>query len=567
MIGLSAPVWLLAYLMGGGIRPVGSTTGVGGAANLSGRLRNVTLEMVGAILRIARLQLIAKRRRSVGLAVLVGLAAGVAMGAAAGARRTESAFSRMLKRYPGPDVIIPNVPDPSGGTAVFDVGTVRSIPGVRTVAESKPLVSLIHGQPTVSVAHVDAALGGPGLLPYKILSGRQPDPERLDEVIANYVAAQRLGLHVGDVVPLELVAPFTELLTQSGVALPSTVRIVGLYAGPSEIFSEEQTVPALHFSPAVARLFPPFVSSSLLVALDGGPAAVPAFLSELESRAGGKRVQVSQAHQADRDKQQAIHTEAVAVWLLAVLLAATAMLIVGQALFRDAASDAEEDRVLVALGMTRRQLWAKMMLRGLLVLVVGAAAAVGIMYLMSPLLPVGVARLADPHTGFMLDGWVAWRGATVTVVAVIAAIALPMYWLSGRSGMRVRARPREWSLGRRPAPSRYQRELKGALRAHARRGARLRPPEGPGLTPGAHDHREHGSRRGRFERRAGVRVELDTPPGYAPALRADLGRGAEQLFGRRPFRIRAVARRPSRRRSRVRGHRGQLPDRRSRTRR
>lgn len=384
---------------------------------------------MGVIWRLVRLDLRSGRRRFVALVALIGLAGGLALGAAAGARRTDTSFTRMLERYPGPDVIMPAIPDPSGGTAMFDVATVRSIPGVEIVAESKPFVSLIGGQPAVHVAHVDERLGG-AVLAFKIVEGRRPDHTRLDEAIGNYVALQRLQLHVGDVVPLELVPPFTALLKHPGVELPSAVRIVGSFAGPSEIFSEEQSIPALHMTAAFARLFPPFIPSSLLVGLRDGPAGVPAFLSELESRAHGLRVQVVSSHAADRDKQHAVQTEAAAVWALAGLLAITALLVVTQALVRQASLRADEDRVLAALGVTRRQLWAKTMLGALLVVVVGAVGAAGVMYLVSPLFPLGVARIAEPHPGPAFDASIAWVGASVLVVGVLAAIAVPAFRLT-----------------------------------------------------------------------------------------------------------------------------------------
>ncbi|MEO7556797.1 MAG: FtsX-like permease family protein [Acidimicrobiales bacterium] len=387
-------------------------------------------DSVGAIWRLVRIELRARRGRFLAVAVLIGLAGGLALGVAAGARRTDTSFTRMLQRYPGPDVIVPNIPDPSGGTAVFDAAMVNGIPGVEIVAETKPFVSIIGGQPTVNVAHVDESLGSATTQAFKIVEGRQPDQTRLDEAIGNYVAVQRLHLHVGELVPLELVPPFTELLAHPGIELPASVRIVGLYAGPSEIFSEEQTIPALHLSAAFARLFPPFTPSSLLVSLRDGPGGVPAFLSELESRAQGLRVQVLPAHRADRDKQRAIHTEAASVWVLAGLLAVTAMLVVTQTLVRQASLRADEDRVLAVLGVTRRQLWTKTMLQALAVLVVGATFAVGLMYLMSPLLPVGIARIAEPHPGFAFDSTVALLGSLVLVVGVLAAISVPALVLS-----------------------------------------------------------------------------------------------------------------------------------------
>lgn len=378
--------------------------------------------------QVVRLEFRAAGRRFVASAIIVALVLGLALGAASGARRTDSAFARMLQVYPGPDVIIPNLPDPTHSTAVFDPRMVRSIPGVEVVGASEPLLMSIGGQPTVCVAHVEAGLGGPGLLPYKILSGRQPNQARLDEVIANYVAAQRLHLSLGETLPLRLVPPFDRLVGGPGVTLPREVHIVGIYAGPSEVFADEQATPALHFTAAFARLYPPFVTPSVLVGLRRGRAAVPSFLSQLERRAHGLRVQVLVAHAADATRQHAVHTEALAVWLLAGLVSLTGSLIVLQTLVRQLhVEGTTDDPTLSALGLTHGQLFAKTMARSLVLLLGGAIGAVGIMYLLSPLLPVGIARLADPHPGFAFDPTVALLGAASFVVFAVLVIA-PAAW-------------------------------------------------------------------------------------------------------------------------------------------
>ena len=377
---------------------------------------------------VVRLEFRAGRRRFIGSAIIVALVLGLALAAASGARRTDSAFTRMLQVYPGPDVIIPNLPDPTQTTAVFDPRTVRSIPGVEVVGASEPVLAIIDGHPTVCVAHMEAGLGGPGLLPYKIISGRQPNQRRLDEVIANYVEAQRLHLRLGQTLRLRLAPPFDMLLTGPGVHLPPTIRIVGIYAGPSEVFADEQATPALHFTAAFARLYPPVVTPSVLVGLRQGPAGVPSFLDQLEKRANGLRVQVLVAHAADATRQHAIHTEALAVWLLAGLVSLTGSLIVLQTLIRQLhVEGAVDDPTLSALGLTHGQLFAKTMARGLVLLTGGAIGAVVIMYLLSPLLPVGIARLADPHLGFAFDPTVAILGAVLFVAIALLVIA-PSAW-------------------------------------------------------------------------------------------------------------------------------------------
>lgn len=77
----------------------------------------------------------------------------------------------------------------------------------------------------------------------------------------------------------------------------------------------------------------------------------------------------------------------------------------------------------------------KAMLRALLVSVAGAIGAVGVMYLVSPLLPMGVARLAEPYPGLAFDASVAFFGASLLMVAGLAAIAWPLGALSGAAVM------------------------------------------------------------------------------------------------------------------------------------
>src|SRR4029450_5479429 len=84
------------------------------------------------------------------------------------------------------------------------------------------------------------------------------------------------------------------------------------------------------------------------------------------------------------------------------------------------------------LGMTGRQLVAVALLRVGAIAVAGSVLAVALAVLWSPLMPMGLARLAEPRPGFVLDlpvlglglvaipalllggaAWPAWRAATV----------------------------------------------------------------------------------------------------------------------------------------------------------
>ncbi|MCI0345351.1 MAG: hypothetical protein L0221_07895, partial [Chloroflexi bacterium] len=79
-----------------------------------------------------RAELRARWRSWVGLALLAGLAGGLATAAAAGARRTHSAYPRMLEQARPHDVVVYNFPDPD--IALIPPDVVEAQPEVAEAA-------------------------------------------------------------------------------------------------------------------------------------------------------------------------------------------------------------------------------------------------------------------------------------------------------------------------------------------------------------------------------------------------------------------------------------------------
>ena len=160
-----------------------------------------------AVLRLAGHELRARWLGWVVLALLVGLAGGVVLTAAAGARRTDSAYPRFLAVSRASDVLI----GPAGhGTRGYD-DALAGLPGVAAIA---PMV-VLQAQPvgpggkpdmaaTVS-APMDGRFGHTLEIP-KMLAGRPPDPDRADEVMIDQVAAQDLHAWVGSRLKMGAVA-------------------------------------------------------------------------------------------------------------------------------------------------------------------------------------------------------------------------------------------------------------------------------------------------------------------------------------------------------------------------
>ena len=124
-----------------------------------------------------------------------------------------------------------------------------------------------------------------------------------------------------------------------------------------------------------------------------------------------------------------------------------------QALARQAVIESEPYATLSALGVSRRQLVALTMTTTLLMAAAGAAAGVALAFALSPLTPVGEARIADPSPGFAFDAPVLLPGAAVAVMVVLA--------LGVRPATRA-ARTRQSAEAALPRPSRVVALLAGA---------------------------------------------------------------------------------------------------------
>ena len=94
--------------------------------------------------------------------------------------------------------------------------------------------------------------------------------------------------------------------------------------------------------------------------------------------------------------------------------------VIGQALGRQSIAESAEFPTLVALGFERRQLFILGSTGNLVAGLAGALGAVAIATLLSPIAPLGEARVAENSTGITFDSFVLTLGALATVIVVIA---------------------------------------------------------------------------------------------------------------------------------------------------
>src|SRR5438105_4408208 len=130
------------------------------------------------------------------LALLFGAAGGAATAAAAGARRTETAYPRFVESANAPDV------ETGGFARDLDpqtvLSTIEHLPSVRDWARVDPVASAVvlpDGRTATApeIFGVSISQGGPGgtIDRARVLSGRMLRPEAPDEAVVDFATADR----------------------------------------------------------------------------------------------------------------------------------------------------------------------------------------------------------------------------------------------------------------------------------------------------------------------------------------------------------------------------------------
>lgn len=402
---------------------------------------------MSAVLLRARADLRSNWKAWATLAVLVGLMGGAVIAAAAGARRTESAFGRFLGATRAPDIFAYSS---NGGGDIFQP-TYEQLVKVPHVVAATSLTGLQVVDPPDANVLVpgETRLGLPVLL-HKVLAGRVPRPECADEVMVSFTLAQEHNLRVGDTLRVSLAGADAGSDGQGAPsALPYSIRVVGIEASGNEFPPQQGTgVNNVWATPAFLRSEAGKLGAYDTVALRlvDGVRDVAAFEGEIQRLAQGRATTVFALADQRSRTQHSIHLQAVAFWVLAGLLGLAGSLVIAQLLARQSHLESGDFPYLRALGMSRGQLTAVGTTRAVVVGAAGAVIAVASAFVLSPLTPVGLARTAEPRPGFAVDGVVLGLGGLAIVALVTAAGALVAWRAAAHSAVQAsapsgRARP------------------------------------------------------------------------------------------------------------------------------
>ena len=146
---------------------------------------------------------------------------------------------------------------------------------------------------------------------------------------------------------------------------------------------------------------------------------------EISRLAGGKAVNDYPFGTQAANTEHSIHLQAVALWLLAGLLALLGLLILGQLRARLTVLESASYGTLRAVGMSPAQLTAAGLARAAMIGAAGAVLAAVLALAASPLFPVGLAAIAEPHPGINADWLVLGLGMAGVVIATVSCAAWP----------------------------------------------------------------------------------------------------------------------------------------------
>ena len=328
--------------------------------------------MNGRALRVARYRFRATfgRRWSayLTLVLLIGLIGGVAMGALAAARRTESSFPTFLASTNPSDLSLGTaLLDPAlGYTNGYDAALVRTISGLPHVRRAESFSDVYStplapdGEPTKAAQTINMNVEGSvdGLYfnqdRVTVVQGRMADPKRADEIVMTVGAASQLGLHVGQTAPWGTYANSQFSTAGTGPppkpALHENLTLVGTVVLNNAVVQDDvdaNSSVTVIFTPALTRRLVNCCSNFAFtyLQLDHGSRDVPAVESEIERVVPSVLPYDFYDTSIDVTKaQNSIKPEAIALGVFGLIAALAALLIAGQVIGRQLGFWAPEER-------------------------------------------------------------------------------------------------------------------------------------------------------------------------------------------------------------------------------
>jgi hypothetical protein len=367
------------------------------------------------------------------LALLITLAGAVPIAAVAGARRADTAFTRFGTATGEPEIQA----DGFGAPGAWEQGH-DGAPDAFAAALEQP--GVVGGQryAAVAVAATEesdpfsfAIIGGEPAVPL-IVDGRMFEVGDPHEGVVNESGAAAFGVGVGDTLEVRTVGwdQREEYIDDSGVGLELSgprisVTVTGIIRNAIDIAQADD--PFLTLGPAFVERYGGDVITCPCIDMfdveqDHEEQAVDSIGSVY--RDDEYVVDLEEGGDLPEHVANGIDVEVTAMRLLAVAAGLAGLIVVGQAIARQAAGSAGERATTTALGATSGQQTLMGVLAVLPAIVVGAIGSVLVAMSLSTLTPRGLAREAEIDPGLRIDAAVLAAGAAAVTVSGIVLTVL-----------------------------------------------------------------------------------------------------------------------------------------------
>ena len=408
-----------------------------GAANLAGLGRSESNTRVGAVGIAAWGGLRRRRRRVVFLVVVVGVVGAALLGTGAGARRASTALARFKSSSRSADIELAAEATPE---QLDELARVRGVAAVAALS-AFGLVIPDHAQFQSIGAPIDAAFGTT-VDRDRVVAGRPPDPDSVDEVTVGEGLASELALGVGDQLTVQSFTPaqITAVLGGAGdVGEPSgprvDLRVAAIVRRPLDLGDRGASGGLLVLTPAFGRAYTDRIGvfgTRIRIRTEHGAADVPQVLAASRAILGDSLFTAQSLAVGTQGARAAIDLFASALWICAAVAGLAGSIAIAIVSARELDLMREEHERLRELGCTRRQLVMIGMVPTVLAAVCGSVLAVMAAFVLSPLLPLGVARRADPDVGLHADWTVLAVGAVALASLVVSVGFVEAYRSTSR---------------------------------------------------------------------------------------------------------------------------------------
>jgi hypothetical protein len=388
------------------------------------------------------------------IVVLVGLLGGLALGAMAAGRRTQSSYPTLLAESNSSDMYgVTGVYNPAIGQSIgYNQALQRSIAHLPYVESAKSLVEMnllpLHsnGDPVLAAEGTSfyGSVNGEYLTQDRLIvtHGRLPNPHRANEFVMDSTTARAFGFHLGEVVTFVAFsnAQFAELggdLTTAQVVkkiketkpfLRIRVKLVGVGLVQVRNLMQDSVDTGnsglILFTPPLAdRLLKCCVNTTITaLQLRGGTSHVNAVEAEVaKTLPKGLPSELSEMKTVVAKAEQTIKPESIALGVFGVIALLAALVVAVQIIERRLRRNAGDVQMLRALGATPAMTFLDGFAGIFAAVLAGSLLAVLVALALSPLAPLGPTR---PYLSHRVNAdWTVLGLGLILLVLVLGVVA------------------------------------------------------------------------------------------------------------------------------------------------